>query len=291
MNVYKDIEIDLLRCFQEVALSGSFTLAADRLSLTQAAVSQKVKRLEELANRQLLVRNSRSLHLTQSGESLLQYAHKLIALHKQMQNWLEGPVLSGKLTLGIAEHTAQLHLAKMLSAFRRLFPKVELFVEVGMSEALLKKSQKGGLDLVIAQPYGQTPYQAVLAREKMVWVASLGYQPELDKPLPLALLPEPCSYRSACLSSLEGQGRKYQIVITCTSLAGVQNLVAGNLAVSVLTKASVTETLQILGPGSSLPKLPAINTCLFKSPKSQNTLVEPFGQFLTGQFHTEFEQQ
>jgi DNA-binding transcriptional LysR family regulator len=285
MNAHKDIEIDLLRCFQEVVLSGSFTLAADRLFLTQAAVSQKVKRLEALTGRQLLMRNSRSLLLTQAGESLLAYAQSLTALHQQMQDWLAGPVLAGKLMLGVAEHTALLHLARMLSAFRRLFPKVELYVEVGMSEVLLKKLQKGVLDLVIAQPYADMEYQAVLSREKMVWVAGLNYLPQLDKPLPLALLPEPCSYRNAGLGGLESQGIKYQIVVTCTSLAGVQNLVAGNLAVSVLTKDSVTAELQVLGPASGLPKLPGINTCLFKSPKSKSPVTEPFGRFLTEQFN------
>ncbi len=282
--MYKDIEIDLLRCFQEVALGGSFTLAADRLSLTQAAVSQKVKRLEELTNRQLLIRNSRSVRLTQAGESLLEYAQRLTLLHQQLQGWLEGPVLAGKLSLGIAEHTAQLHLAKMLSSFRRLFPKVELYLEVGMSESLLKKMQKGALDLVIAQPHHDLAFEAVLLREKMVWVAGMGYLPEPGKPLPLALLPEPCRYRSAGLAGLEAMGRTYQLLITCTSLAGVQNLVAGNLAVSVLTKASVTPDLQILGAAAGLPKLPGINTCLFKSPKSKSAVSEPFQRFLTEQF-------
>ncbi len=282
--MYKDIEIDLLRCFQEVALGGSFTLAADRLSLTQAAVSQKVKRLEELTNRQLLIRNSRSVRLTQAGESLLEYAQRLTLLHQQMQGWLEGPVLAGKLSLGIAEHTAQLHLARMLSSFRRLFPKVELYLEVGMSENLLKKMQKGALDLVIAQPHHDLAFEAVLLREKMVWVAGMGYLPEPSKPLPLALLPEPCRYRSAGLAGLGAIGRTYQILITCTSLAGVQNLVGGNLAVSVLTKASVTPDLQVLGAAAGLPKLPGINTCLFKSPKSKSAVTEPFQRFLTEQF-------
>ncbi len=93
------------------------------------------------------------------------YAQSLTTLHQQMQEWLAGPVLAGKLMLGVAEHTAMLHLARMLSAFRRLFPKVELYVEVGMSEALLKKLEKGVLDLVIAQPHADMEHQAVLSRE------------------------------------------------------------------------------------------------------------------------------
>ena len=55
-----NLEIDLLRCFVAVADTGSFTLAGDVVGRTQSAVSQRVKRLEDMVQRQLFLRDSRA---------------------------------------------------------------------------------------------------------------------------------------------------------------------------------------------------------------------------------------
>ena len=70
-----NIDTSLLRAFVAAAETGGMTTAARLINLTQAAVSQQVKRLEETFGRQLFERERRGLRLTPSGERLLVRAH------------------------------------------------------------------------------------------------------------------------------------------------------------------------------------------------------------------------
>jgi DNA-binding transcriptional LysR family regulator len=79
------MHIDFLgvRAFLEIAESGTFALAAKRLHLTQAAVSHRIRKLEEALQVQLIVRTARGVSLTQAGEALLPRARQSTALLEQ----------------------------------------------------------------------------------------------------------------------------------------------------------------------------------------------------------------
>jgi DNA-binding transcriptional LysR family regulator len=67
---FQDLDIDLLRCFVAVAEAKGFTAAGKIVGRTQSAISVKIQRLEHLLHRQFLKRTSRSLALTEEGETL-----------------------------------------------------------------------------------------------------------------------------------------------------------------------------------------------------------------------------
>jgi len=67
----RNIDIALLRAFAAVAQSGSMTAAARVINVTQGAISQQVKRLEQLLDKPLFDRSGQGLHLTANGERLL----------------------------------------------------------------------------------------------------------------------------------------------------------------------------------------------------------------------------
>ena len=83
-------ELDLLRALVMVADCGSFTTAATRLHSTQSTVSQKVRRLEELAGHRLLERGHRDVHPTDAGHTLLGYARRMLDLNEEMAQALAG---------------------------------------------------------------------------------------------------------------------------------------------------------------------------------------------------------
>ena len=66
-----DLDIDMLRCFKEVAETGSFTKAGKNIGLTQYGISVKIRRLEERLDNQIFNRTSKGLALTLEGEILL----------------------------------------------------------------------------------------------------------------------------------------------------------------------------------------------------------------------------
>ena len=76
----RNLDVTTLRSFVAVAESGGVTRAAGFLHLTQSAVSMQLKRLEELLGLELLDRSGRTIALTASGEQLLVYARRMVAL-------------------------------------------------------------------------------------------------------------------------------------------------------------------------------------------------------------------
>ncbi len=72
------MDINLAKTFLYVVASGSFVATAERLNLTQTAVSARIRTLENLLNRTLFVRNKAGARLTTAGERFLRYATTMI---------------------------------------------------------------------------------------------------------------------------------------------------------------------------------------------------------------------
>ena len=81
----RNLDITTLRSFVAVAEAGGVTRAAGFLHLTQSAVSMQLKRLEELLGLALFDRSGRTIALTASGEQLLAYARRMVALTPVVQ--------------------------------------------------------------------------------------------------------------------------------------------------------------------------------------------------------------
>lgn len=80
------IELGALKIFSVVAESETLTKAAERLGITQSAVSQAIKQLEEQTRTNLVARRSRPIKLTQSGQVLYKYANKMLSDTRRMLN-------------------------------------------------------------------------------------------------------------------------------------------------------------------------------------------------------------
>ena len=79
------MNIDQLKAFQRVASRESFTKAAQELFLTQSAVSQQIRSLEEEIGSRLFDRSGRRIRLTGEGEILLTYTQRLFDLHEEIE--------------------------------------------------------------------------------------------------------------------------------------------------------------------------------------------------------------
>jgi DNA-binding transcriptional LysR family regulator len=93
--VRRDIDVGLLRAFAAVAETGGVTSAARLLNLTQAAVSQQIRRLEEFFSLTLFDRQQRRLELTPTGERLLAYAQRILALNDEIWGVMSSPDFEG----------------------------------------------------------------------------------------------------------------------------------------------------------------------------------------------------
>ncbi|NOG73884.1 LysR substrate-binding domain-containing protein [Roseicella sp. DB1501] len=272
-----DLDLDLLRCFVAVAERGGFTAAGQALGLTQSAVSLKVKRLEELLQRRVFERTSRSTGLTRDGETLLAYARRILALNDEAVRRLVAPPVAGRFRLGVADHFVPRNLAPLLARFARTWPEVRLEVEVGRSHELRAAQERGALDLVLGKRRdGETAGRPIWT-ESVVWVAAPDWAPPEGGALPLAMLPPGCMFRDRALAALARAGLAFEVVYTSASLLGVAAAAQAGFALSVLGRSGLPPGLVEL-PG--LPPLGTVEMCLFGDAGGQSPLAEPLMRFL-----------
>src|ERR1700761_9048840 len=99
-----------LRTFVTVAQTLSFTHAGQRLSLGQSTVSQHVRRLEEETGRQLFVRDTHAVQLTEDGEAMLGFARTILEANDRAAAYFTGTRLRGRLRFGASEDFVQTRL-------------------------------------------------------------------------------------------------------------------------------------------------------------------------------------
>lgn len=273
-------DLDLLRTFVEIADNGSFTRAAERVGRTQSTVSLQIKKLEGGLGRRVFEREGGSTggqrHLTTDGEILLNYARQVLHLCDEVSARIMEPEVEGLVRLGTPEDFATSHLPDILARFARAHPRVGLAVNCDFTVNLLSGFSRGEYDLVLfkREPQGRLGSSGSggeggigVWREELVWTASPRLVLDDAKPLPLVLAPAPDVYRRRAIAALDAAGRKWQVVFTSPSLAGLQAAVRAGLGLSVLPRGMVPAGTMVLAPRDHrLPELPDTEIVLYRTP-------------------------
>jgi molybdate transport repressor ModE-like protein len=169
------MDINHARTFLEIADSGSFAAAAERLHITQTAVSARIRTLEELLGRRLFVRNKAGARLTPAGERLVRHATAMLQVWERARQQValppgrgDGVSVGGELSLW---HPL---LADWLISMHRECPEIALRAEVDNPASLLTRVQDGSLDLALL--YNPPPRPDLVAEllyeEKLVLVTT-----------------------------------------------------------------------------------------------------------------------
>ncbi|WP_029005979.1 LysR substrate-binding domain-containing protein [Azorhizobium doebereinerae] len=275
-----DLDIDLLRAFVAVAETGSFTAAAEGVGRTQSAVSQKILRLEDLLGVRVFARTSRSLALTADGHRLLPAARRLLELNDETVRLFRAPRVEGTIRLGVADDFIPHQLPGLLARFGRQNPGIHIALTTGMSCDLVTARAEGRLDLAIVQRGKAEGRGRVLWREPMVWISPEGFAADPTRPIPLVVLPPPCSYRGIAEGALAGVGWTGAVTCTASSLMGIQAAVRGGLGVTVLGRSFAAAGLGVLTPADGWPELPEIEIVLLGEDSAPPELAEPLIAFL-----------
>jgi DNA-binding transcriptional LysR family regulator len=247
-----NLDIDLLRSFAAIADTGSFTAAGEVVARTQSAVSIQIKRLEEIVGKRVFERTSRSLTLTPAGETLLDYARRILELNDESVRRIMQPPISGEIRLGITEYFVPAELPQILGRFAAAYPGVHLEVRMGLSRDLREQLAAGELDAVIVRLAPRDRLKPIWS-EPQLWVVREGFEIARGAPLPLALLHAPCILREHAIESMKRLKRPYKITFTGSSMASVQAAVGAGLGVSILPRSSVLPGMQVLTGGKNYP--------------------------------------
>jgi DNA-binding transcriptional LysR family regulator len=144
------MEIRQLRAFVAIAESGTFTAGAERVHVTQAAVSMQIRQLENEVGAKLFIRAPRNVILTEAGEKLLERARHILREHDAAVEEIAefAGAKRGRLRIGSASAgvTSDL-LPRILKEVRKRHPSAEISVSSGTSESLVQQILAGETDI------------------------------------------------------------------------------------------------------------------------------------------------
>lgn len=258
------LDVDLLRTFVAIYESHSFTAAADIVGRTPSAVSLQIKKLEDQLGRALFVRSAAGVAPTPAGEQLLVHARRILRAHDEaVVEFDRDHGLGEQITIGISADYGQRLLPMVLAALARSHPTLSVEVVCGPSSDIAQQTVEGKVDLSFVgegEALGDSP---VVYRERCIW-ATGGDAHHYD-PLPLALVPRECLYRKWALDRLTAMGRRHRIAYSAYSIGGIQAIVRGGLAVTVVAESALVPGMSEIPAAEGFGDLPDVEVRAFRS--------------------------
>jgi len=145
------MDIDLARTFVEVVSARSLVRAAERLHVTQAAVSMRIRSLEQQLGRKLLVRNKGGVTLTPEGRRFERYASTLVRICEQARHEVSmPPAFEAILRVGAQAGLWNRMLYRWLPWMREAAPNVAIVAELGQPSVLMRYLAEGALDIAVS---------------------------------------------------------------------------------------------------------------------------------------------
>ncbi len=264
------LDIDQLRTFVAIAEVGSFTRAAESVHKTQSAVSMQMRRLEERIGRPIFVREGRTSRLSGEGQRLLDFARRMVRLNDETMTAFAETDMNGTIKLGLPDDYADRLLPQVLAGFARIFPSVEIDVHCSASSNVTERIRIGELDLGIVTSSDTGGIGRIIRREPLLWVMSSGHCVDQIDPLPLAIGPPDCAWRTSATTALDSVGRSYRIAYSSAAAAAISGAVLAGLAVSVLPESAVRAAMRVLGDRDGFPELPPCDISLLRADHANN---------------------
>jgi DNA-binding transcriptional LysR family regulator len=249
------LDPDLLKAFVAVADHRSFTRAAVALNRTQSAVSMQVKRLEERLQAELFHRTKANVDLSAAGEGLLGYARRILSLNEEAVGRVREHKVEGRVRLGVMDDYGTLLVPPLLAGFVANYPLIHIEMETGLTSSMTDRLGEA-YDLVIAMHPQGSGEGELLRREQAVWAASPEHRVEELDPLPVALYPQGCLFRSWAMQALDAAKRPWRLAFVSHSLAAVEAIAVQGLAVTVVKAGTFPPRLRRLSDRDGMPPLP-----------------------------------
>jgi aminoethylphosphonate catabolism LysR family transcriptional regulator len=234
-----------LRAFHAVATHGGFSLAAKRLSLTQPAISDHIRKLEESYGVHLLLRSRRGIVLTGLGRRLFAIAERHFETETEAIELLSraAALEEGHLTIGA---DAAGHILPRIARFRKRYPRIALRLVSGNSADLLAKLEAFAIDIAVTaeRPSSDAVMSIRLRQDRLVAVArrsrvlrssaKMNFN-DLAK-LPLILREEGSMTRKLLLDEMRRRGLQPVTAIETESREAAREAAAEGLGLAIMSE-------------------------------------------------------
>lgn len=246
-----DIKLDQYKVFYEAAICGSFSDAAKKLYITQSAVSQQIRLLENELGVMLFARGRKGAKLTSQGELLFGYVKRSIeeiqnaeALFARMKTLEEG-----NLRIGAGDTITRHLLMDALELFHNTYPSIKIEIVNRVTNETLDRLKAGKIDIAfVSLPIDKNKYPDVIVKEigKLhdVFIAGSNYAHLIDRilslediaSLPLAMLEPKSNTRHNTDVYFESNGLKLNPEFELGSYDLLFDFAEKNLGIACITE-------------------------------------------------------
>ncbi|MBX9591523.1 MAG: LysR family transcriptional regulator [Hyphomonadaceae bacterium] len=279
----RDIDVGLLRAFIAVVETGSVTGAAGLLNLTQAAVSQQLKRLEELFGTPLFERHHKRLSLKPAGERLMAHAQRMIALNDEVWCTMSAPAYEGEVRLGVPHDIVGPYLPPVLKRFDKAWPRVRVSLECRTTQQLCDLLRQGKIDLTLTTEQQCRADGETLLEDDLVWTGAINGTAHLRDPLPLSLGDGSCEFRPCVLQSMRETNLDWRLVCEISSMEALFASIEADLAVGAFLRGTIPHYLQVV-ESDRLPKMPKFLINMYLPPARQNLIAVELARHIRQEF-------
>ncbi|MDN7177105.1 LysR family transcriptional regulator [Caballeronia sp. SEWSISQ10-4 2] len=252
------MNLKFLDTFIWVARLHSFSLAADKLHSTQAAISSRIAVLEEELGARLFTRDPKGVTLTREGERVLQHAEQVTQAMLRLRASLQDQTLEhGSIRIGAMDSAVHTWFVDFVIDVTRKYPNLDISVTVDTALHLNEHLRKGMLDVVFHTDLlrEETIQSAELLQLPLAWVASRNFNlSELGNEGPTTALRLLSRGRLITFSRysrphqdlvrmLQSQGMESSQISTVNSVAAMIKLIQNDFGVAVMPPALVQAEL------------------------------------------------
>lgn len=235
-----------LRAFHAVATYGGFSKAADKMGLTQPAISDQVKKLEQRFEVRLFERVKRSVKITALGEELLEITRHQFEFEKQAIELLSKNQELQKGHLKIAADSP-LHVIGLISRFKQDYPGITVALSIGNSDEILAKLSDFSADIgIVAIVPNDDRFKILELREDPLVAFVAKNHPWAQRrrihlkdlaTAPLVLREKGSSTRTLVTAEFEQAGLAPEIAMEAQGRETAREAVAAGLGVGLVSKA------------------------------------------------------
>ncbi|CAN7572908.1 LysR family transcriptional regulator [Agrobacterium sp. 22-211-1] len=263
MQVMRSLDPEAVEAFLLVAELQSFTRVAGVMNTTQAAISLRLRRLEDLLGHRLVERTPRRVRLTAAGERFLEPARAYVAAGRRALDVFEQEPT--RLAIGVTHHLIGADLPRILRVVSERETSVTLHLRTAGTRTLLDLYDAGELDAIVVLRHDDIRRDGEpLFQESFGWYCSGDFDLPSNLPVPLVLQPEPCNLRAMALRALETADIPWREVFVGTGATAVGAAAEAGIGIALLAQSAAPAGVRQVR-GRALPELPKLDVVMIST--------------------------
>ncbi len=252
------MDIQNIRAFLMVAETGSFSRAAEKLFITQPAISKRISTLEFSLDCQLFDRLGKNIQLTQAGKAIIPSYQRIIAEINETRRIISTlrTQVSGQLKFGTSHHIGLHRLPPVLRRYTSQYPDVELDIQFMDSEQAAALILKGDIELALITlpdtvdkpfttvPVWSDPMQCVVSRDHVLASRKTVSRTQLAEHG--VLLQSHSTHTRDIIDQALKLDDKVKIIMESNYLETIKAMIQNNIGWGVLPESMIDDSLQRL---------------------------------------------